>query len=294
LPEKSRRKTFILDARDRRLVLGEQTKVMGVVNLTPDSFSRDGRIFRRQNNPQQYTAYALRLEKEGADIIDLGGESTRPGASAVSVSEETRRVIPALTLLRKRSKVFISIDTHKIEVARSALDAGADIVNNIMGTRLTRSFLSMVKNYGAALVLMHMRGTPRTMQKKTNYKNLIINIIGELRSSLEKCLEIGIKSDKIIIDPGIGFAKTAAQNFEILKRLSEFQKLRCPILVGTSRKSFIGKVLNADVSQRAWGTAATVAASVLHGAHIVRVHDVKEAKQVVTVADAILNPSLVA
>ncbi len=294
MPEKSRRKTFILDARDRRLVLGEQTKVMGVVNLTPDSFSRDGRIFRRQNNPQQYTAYALRLEKEGADIIDLGGESTRPGASAVSVSEETRRVIPALTLLRKRSKVFISIDTHKIEVARSALDAGADIVNNIMGTRLTRSFLSMVKNYGAALVLMHMRGTPRTMQKKTNYKNLIINIIGELRSSLEKCLEIGIKSDKIIIDPGIGFAKTAAQNFEILKRLSEFQKLRCPILVGTSRKSFIGKVLNADVSQRAWGTAATVAASVLHGAHIVRVHDVKEAKQVVTVADAILNPSLVA
>lgn len=287
------RKTFILDARGRRLVLGEQTKVMGVVNLTPDSFSRDGRLFRRHNDPQEHVLYALRLEKEGADIIDIGGESTRPGASVVSVSEETKRVIPTLSLLRKRSKVFISVDTYKMEVARSALDAGADIVNNIMGTRLTKSFLVMVRNYGAALVLMHMRGTPRTMQKKAEYKNLITNIIDELRISLEKCLEIGIKSDKIIIDPGIGFAKTAAQSFEILKRLSEFQKLRCPILVGTSRKSFIGKVLNADVSRRSWGTAATVTASVLHGAHIVRVHDVKEVKQVVTVADAILNPSVV-
>ena len=292
MPEKFSRKTFILDARGRRLVLGEQTKVMGVVNLTPDSFSRDGRISRRKNDPVEHAAYALRLEQEGADIIDLGGESTRPDACVVSSREEIKRVIPTLTLLRKRSKVFISVDTYKLEVAQPALDAGADIVNNIMGTRLTKPFLSMVKNYGAALVLMHMRGVPQTMQKKTNYGHLINNIIDELRISLEKCLEIGIKSDKIIIDPGIGFAKTAEQNFEILKYLSEFQKLRCPILVGTSKKSFIGKVLNADVAQRAWGTAAAVTASVLGGCHIVRVHDVGEAKQVVTVADAILNPSL--
>lgn len=288
------RKTFILNARGRRLVLGEQTKVMGVVNLTPDSFSRDGRISRQRNDPASHVAYALRMQREGADIIDIGGESTRPGASVVSAAEEVKRVIPTIGLLRKRSKVFISVDTYKSEVAQYALDAGADIVNNIMGTRMTKSFLTMVRNYGTALVLMHMRGTPQSMQKKTKYKNLITNIIGELRNSLEKCLEIGIKSDKIIIDPGIGFAKTATQNFEILKRLSEFQKLRCPILVGTSRKSFIGKVLDADVSERAWGTAATITASVLNGSHIVRVHDVKEAKQVVMVADAILNPSLVA
>ena len=267
--------------------------IMGVVNLTPDSFRGDGHLSRSVQNPSRHCDYALQLIHEGADSIDVGGESTRPHAAVVSVIEEIRRVVPAITLLRKRSKAFISVDTSKIEVARLALDAGADIVNNVMGMRASKEFLKIIRGSGAAFVLMHMRGTPRMMHLRTRYKSLIPEMLDELSISLEKCLDSGIKSDKIIIDPGIGFAKTAQQNLLILRELKKFQYLKRPILIGTSRKSFIGKIINEQVGDRSWGTAATVAAAIINGAHIIRVHDVKEMKQVAAVTDAVLNPTKV-
>jgi dihydropteroate synthase len=279
------RKTFTLNARGRRIILGKKTVVMGVINITPDSFSGDG---RRKYSSAANTTYALKLIENGADIIDIGGESTRPGAKPVSLSEEIKRVIPVVKFLRKKSRVFISVDTYKPEVAVQALESGADIINHVHST-MAESLIRLIKDHDAAVILMHSRGTPQTMQRKTGYKNLVSEIIAELQRSVEKCLSGGIKSDKIILDPGIGFAKTAEQNLELLKHLPQFQKLNFPILVGTSRKSFIGKVLNADVSQRSWGTAATVSASIMNGAHIVRVHDVVAMRQTADMMDAILN-----
>lgn len=259
---------------------------MGVVNLTPDSFSGDG---RRAQTPAANVQFALKMVQEGADLIDIGGESTRPGAKPVSLKEEIRRVIPTVELLRKKSPTFISVDTYKPEVVERALEAGADIINNIKGTVLTKSFLGLIKDYGAAIVLMHMRGTPQTMQSHTQYKDLMGDITAELQKSVEKCLSAGIKSDRIIVDPGIGFSKTAEQNLEILRQLRHFQKLNLPVLVGTSRKSFIGKILDTDVSGRLWGTAATVAVSIVNGAHLVRVHDVKAMRQTADMTDAIVT-----
>ncbi len=285
-------KILKLSTRDRCFELGRRTMVMGVLNLTPDSFSRDGRLSSAKNDPVKNCDYALRMVEQGADIVDIGGESTRPDARPVMESEELKRIMPTLLRLRKKSKVVISIDTTKTEVARRALDAGADMVNNVKGTRATDRFLEIVARYEAAYVVMHSRGTPKTMQSMTTYKDLTGEIIAELKLSLEKCLDRGIKSDKIIVDPGVGFAKTAQQNFLLLKQLKKFQCLKRPILVGTSRKSFIGKLFKADASHRMWATAATVAAAICHGAHIIRVHDVKEMKQVALVTDAILQPSL--
>ena len=293
MPDILRRKLFKINARGRCLVLGQQTTVMGVLNLTPDSFSGDGRLVQGANEPSRHCDHALRLIDEGADIIDIGGESTRPNAKPVDEAEEIERILPTITLLRKRSKVFISVDTHKIETARRALDAGADLVNNIMGTRLSGAFLKMVKDYNAALIVMHSRGNPRSMQSKAKYKDVIEEILGEISISLEKCLDSGIKSDKIIIDPGIGFAKTAQQNFLILRELRKFARLKQPVLIGTSRKSFIGQITQTEVSDRLYGTAATVAAAIMNGAHIIRAHDVKAMKQVATVMDAVLNPAMV-
>ena len=265
---------------------------MGVLNLTPDSFSGDGRLLRARD-PVFHCDYAIRLINEGADIIDVGGESTRPNAPSISAAQEIKRVIPAIAILRKRSNAFISVDTTKIEVAQRALDAGADMVNNVMGTHLSGAFLKMVKEYNAALIIMHSRGNPRSMQSKAKYKDLIGEITDELSISLEKCLDSGIKSDKIIIDPGIGFAKTGQQSFLILRELRKFARLKQPVLIGTSRKSFIGQVTQTDAPDRQWGTAATVAASIMNGAHIIRVHDVKAMKQVARVTDAVLNPAMV-
>lgn len=286
------RKLFKINARDRCLVLGQQTTVMGVLNLTPDSFSGDGRLLRA-HDPVFHCDYAIRLINEGADIIDVGGESTRPDAPSISVAQEIKRVIPAITLLRKRSNAFISVDTTKIEVAQKALDAGVDIINNVMGTRLSGAFLKMVKKYDAALIIMHSRGNSRSMRSKMKYKDLIEDILDELSISLEKCLDSGIKSDKIIIDPGIGFAKTARQSFLVLRELKKFARLKRPVLIGTSRKSFIGQVTQTEAADRLWGTTATVAAGIMNGAHIIRVHDVKTMKQVAMVMDVILNPAMV-
>lgn len=267
--------------------------VMGIVNLTPDSFSGDGRLARAVGDPSRDCDYALMLVRNGADVIDIGGESTRPQAPPVSVQEEIRRVIPVVTLLRKRTDAVISVDTSKPEVAQRALDAGADMINNVMGLRLSSKFLKIIRRSQAAMIIMHMRGSPRTMQFKTKYNSLIPDILDELSISLEKCLDSGVKSDRIMIDPGVCFSKTPQQNLEILKGLQEFRSLKLPVLVGTSRKSFIGKILDVPVDKRSWGTAASVAAAIFGGAHMVRVHDVKEMKQVAAVCDAILNPTAV-
>ncbi len=262
---------------------------MGIVNVTPDSFSGDGCLARGEKTQEKALRRALRMTRQGADIIDIGGESTRPGAARVSAQTETSRIIPVITALAKRSRILLSADTYKSSVAKRALDAGASMINNIKGVRAETSLLKMVRNYEAAIVLMHIQGTPRTMQKSVRYQDVVEDICASLAKSIEICLEIGIKSDKIIIDPGIGFGKTLEHNLEIIRRLARFNCLHKPILIGTSRKSLIGNVLNAAVSRRKWGTAATVSAAIMNGAHIVRVHDVREMKDVAVMTDAILN-----
>jgi dihydropteroate synthase len=275
---------YDLCARDAVLTLGHVTRIMGIVNGSPDSFSGDGKA-----NTDACLRYARKLIRDGADILDIGGESTRPGALSVPLEEEIRRVIPVIDVLARKIKAPISVDTSKLEVARRALDAGASIVNNIRGTQISTGFLKMVRDYKAAIVLMHMRGTPATMQAHAKYKNVVSEVIEELQISVEKCLEIGIKKDRIIVDPGIGFAKTADQNLCLVHHLNRLNVTHCPILLGTSRKSFIGQVLDNEVGDRLLGTAATVIAGVMQGAHIVRVHDVKAIKETLRMTDAILN-----
>ena len=283
------RPRYRVDARGHLLDLGQSTKIMGIVNITPDSFSQDGCWGNGKNSSKRTIKCAERLIAEGADIIDIGGESSRPGATPISAQEEIDRIIPTIRYLAKHAKIPISVDTYKPLVAQCALGAGASIINNIQGTQLQKNLLKIIKNYDAAVILMHMHGLPKTMQKNIRYKNLVPEIIHSLQNSIEKCFESGIKSDKIIIDPGIGFGKTVIHNLEIINRLSDFHKLNHPILIGTSRKSFIGKILNKDVNDRLLGTAATVGASILKGAHLIRVHDVAAMKQITKMTDAILN-----
>lgn len=264
---------------------------MGIINITPDSFSHDGCIRPHSNFTDKAVLLARRLIKEGAEIIDIGGESSRPGSKRISDQTEIKRVIPAIKKLARRLKVPISVDTYKATVAQHALDAGASIINNIKGVQSEKALLKMVRNYGACIVLMHMKGTPRTMQKRVHYSDLMNEIFASLQKSIENCLEFGIKSDRIIIDPGIGFGKTLENNLEIIDRLDELKALNQPILIGTSRKSFIGKTLQKDVDKRLMGSVATVCASILKGVHIVRVHDVKQMLDIVKMSDAIINHS---
>lgn len=275
---------YDLCARDAVLKLGHATKIMGIVNGSPDSFSGDGK-----RGIDACLHYARKLIREGADILDIGGESTRPGSLSVAPEVEIRRVIPVIDVLARKIKIPISVDTSKLEVARRALDAGASIVNNIRGTQISTGFLRMVRDYKAAIVIMHMRGTPATMQARAKYQNVVDEVIEELQISVEKCLEIGIKKDKIIVDPGIGFSKSPDQCLCLINYLNHFNILHCPILLGTSRKSFIGQILQKDAGKRLMGTAATVTAGVMQGAHIVRVHDVKAIKETLKMTDAILN-----
>lgn len=262
---------------------------MGILNMTPDSFSGDGCFTGSQNALRRAVKLAQHFVREGADIIDVGGESSRPGSRKISAHEELRRVIPAIRALARTIKIPISVDTYKPLVARHALDEGASIVNNIMGTKMEKSFLRMIRQYGAAIVLMHMRGTPRTMQRNVRYKNVISEIIDSLKKSMENCLEIGIKSDKIIVDPGIGFAKTAEHNLEVIKHLRQFTVLKRPLLIGVSRKSFIGKVLEKDVSRRLHGSLAAACVGIVNGAHIIRAHDVGPTREAAMMTDAILQ-----
>ncbi len=263
---------------------------MAIINVTPDSFSQDGCLQKHKDYVRAACRLAKGFVREGADILDVGGESSRPGARPVTVKEELRRVIPVIEALKEQVPVPISVDTYKPQVAQAALKAGASIVNNIKGTQVQRSLIKWVCEYNAAIVLMHMGGrSPATMQRKIFYRNLIDEIIVSLKKSMEICLDFGLKLDKIIVDPGIGFGKTVEHNCEIIQRLADFAQLRRPILVGTSRKSFIGKILGNDEKERLLGTGATVCASVMNGAHIVRVHDVAAMAKVVRMTDALLS-----
>lgn len=274
----------------RSLNWGQQTYLMGVLNVTPDSFSDGGQF----NNLAAALARAHRLIEDGADILDIGGQSTRPQADMVSLSEELDRVIPVVQAVRMGSSQYppssipISVDTTRAEVAEAAVKAGADIVNDISGGTYEAEMLPTVAALGVPVVLMHIRGTPKTMQQLTDYKDVVGEIGAFLQQQVERSLHLGISKAHIAIDPGIGFAKTYAQNLEILRRLKDLRVIGCPILIGASRKSFIGHILDQpDPQQRVWGTAAACCAAIANSADIVRVHDVKEMRDVCRVADAI-------
>ena len=278
-----------------------KTSIMGVINITPDSFSGDGLLrasdskFPPQNvadSPSKLASqadilhYAEGLAKDGADIIDIGGESSRPGAKAVSIKEESARVLPAIKILAKKIKIPISIDTYKPEVARRALDNGAVVINDITGLR-DPAMARIAAKYKAAVVIMHMKGRPRTMQKNPVYDSLINEIVDFLDKAVETAVSLGIDRNKIIIDPGIGFGKLPEHNLEILKKLKSFKVLGLPILVGPSRKSFIGKILKVSPQERVFGTVCACVLASQNGANIVRVHDVKAVKQALKIADKI-------
>jgi dihydropteroate synthase len=255
---------------------------MGIVNVTPDSFSDGGRFL----DPKLAVEHCLRLAEDGADILDIGGESTRPGAPEVPVEEEERRVLPVIEAVAARLDVPISIDTSKAEVARAALDAGAAIINDVTAGA-DPALLALAAERDVPVVLMHMKGTPRTMQLEPRYADVLAEIAAFLEARCAAAVAAGVAPERLIVDPGIGFGKTVGHNLEILARLHELHALGRPLLVGPSRKSFIGKTLGLDVEERLMGTAAAVTACVLAGAHIIRVHDVAEMRQVCRIADAL-------
>jgi dihydropteroate synthase len=284
------KKTFHLKLRSGSLRLGERTLVMGVLNVTPDSFSDGGKFF----DVKRAARHALAMQRDGADILDIGAESTRPGSVGISAAEELRRLLPVLQALRGKLKIPISVDTQKPAVAELALGAGAEIVNDISGLRSDPQLARVATEHGAPLILMHMRGTPRTMQKGPFARDVMRDVLNGLRESVATAKKFGVKQSQIIIDPGIGFGKSYSQNYELLAKLPELAKLGYPLMVGTSRKGFLGVTLakngkSAPPEERIFAPAATVAASILNGAQIVRVHDVAEMAQVARIADAVLN-----
>ena len=279
------RKSCILRARDRSLELGPATRTMAVINVTPDSFSDGGQFF----DPNQAVDRCLELAAQGADILDIGGESTRPGVSPIPVEEELDRVLPVLEGIRGRTPCLVSIDTYKSRVAAAAVDAGAHIVNNVGALNLDAGVAEIAGRTGAAIVLMHMRGTPRTMQNLPPSRDILNEIEQDLNRAVDRSRSYGIARDRIILDPGIGFGKTVEDNLKILNRLSRLGRLRFPILVGTSRKSFLGKILDIPVQERLLATAASVVMAVVGGAHIVRVHDLAEMVHALRIADSILG-----
>ena len=273
----------MMNCRGKSLTFGKCTRIMGILNVTPDSFSDGGRYL----DVDHAIAYAHQMVEDGADIIDIGGESSRPGALPVSIDEELARVLPVIEDLANRTATLISIDTYKSAVARRALQAGAHIVNDITALGDVE-MARVVAEMDAGLILMHMKGVPRTMQRSPVYHDLIDEVQTFLRQRVDKAQAEGVCPDQIMIDPGIGFGKTAEHNIEILRRLDAFRSLDKPILIGTSRKSFIGRLLNLpNPDDRLEGTAATVAWAIAHGADVVRVHDVKAMCQVAQMTDAI-------
>jgi dihydropteroate synthase len=269
----------------RALALGERTVVMGVVNVTPDSFSDGGALF----HPAKAVDAGVQMVEQGAGIIDIGGESTRPGASTIDDAEEHRRVIPVIEALARRVDVPISIDTYKASTADAALAAGASIVNDISGLRYEPELADVVARRGAAIILMHTRGRSRDMYEQASYGDVVAEVLDELRESMSFATGAGIARGSTLVDPGLGFAKEAAHSFEALARLDEFGELGCPLVVGPSRKSFLARPLGGAVpaTSRDWATAAAVTAAVLAGAHVVRVHAVSEMLQVARIADEI-------
>jgi dihydropteroate synthase len=287
MKESCMRRPFALRAGDYVLNLGERTVVMGVLNVTPDSFSDKGRYF----DVNAAVERAWRIAGEGADILDIGGESTRPGSHGISVEEESRRVLPVLEALAKGKKypIPISIDTTKSEIAGASMERGAAIINDISSLQKDPAIGVEAARSGAALILMHMRGEPANMQSIPASDDILRDVEIWAQEAVARARSSGVSSDKVVLDPGIGFGKTAAQNFEIIANLDRLAAAGFPILVGTSRKSFIGSIIKKPAGELVLGTCATVVASIIYGAHMVRVHDVAAAREVADVADAIVR-----
>jgi dihydropteroate synthase len=288
-----RRKMFRLKLPSRTLSLGERTMVMGVLNVTPDSFSDGGNFVE----PESAVEHAFAMERAGADLIDIGGESTRPGSEETPASKELDRILPVLEALHGRLKIPISVDTRRATVAELCLRAGAEIINDVSGLQSDPRIAEVAARWRVPLVLMHMRGEPRTMQKAGFAHDVLRDVTQGLRTAASIARKAGVAQSQIIFDPGIGFGKSFAQNYELLEKLPLLARLGYPLLVGTSRKGFLGATLARDgqpaqPQERIWGTAATVTASILSGAHIVRVHDVPEMVQVARVTDCLANPRL--
>jgi dihydropteroate synthase len=285
-----KRRKFQLRLPSGALALGERTLVMGVLNVTPDSFSDGGKFL----DPQRAVEHALEMERAGADLLDIGGESTRPASTGTPADTELARILPVLESLRGVLKIPISIDTRKSQVAEAAIGAGAQIINDVSGLRNDPRIAEVAHRRGVPLIVMHMRGEPQTMQKKPFARDVLKDVTQGLRASISIARKAGVAKSQIIIDPGIGFGKSFEQNYELLRKLPELAKLGYPLLVGTSRKGFLGATLaragkSAPAEDRLWATAATLTASILGGAHIVRVHDVAEMTQVARVADCLLD-----
>ncbi|MGD9322351.1 MAG: dihydropteroate synthase, partial [Desulfobacteraceae bacterium] len=270
------------------LELGRRTHIMGVLNVTPDSFS-DGGIYFQGDKAIEH---GLSMAKDGADIIDVGGESTRPYSEKISAEEELDRVIPVIQALSKDLRIPVSIDTCKADVARKALKAGASIINDISALRFDPAMIPVAAEAGVPVILMHMQGTPTDMQANPTYENLIPEILDFLKSAMDRGVAGGIRKDMIIVDPGIGFGKTFDHNLQIIRELAEFNVLERPILLGPSNKAFIGHILDKKPHERDTGSMAAVAAGVLNGAHIVRVHNVKKTMETVRMIDAIKRGSV--
>jgi dihydropteroate synthase len=278
------RREYRITLRGGEAVLGARTWVMGVLNVTPDSFSDGGRFL----DPEVALAQGLALFEQGADIVDIGGESTRPGDRKVLEAEdEIRRVVPLIKALRDRGAGALSVDTTKAAVAAAALDAGADIVNDVSGFTFDPALAPLLARRGVPAVVMHLRGDFSAMHREPRYEDVMGEVVAELRQRVAAAESAGVGRGQLILDPGVGFAKNAAHSLEVLRRLPEMEALDRPLLVGPSRKSFIGKVLDLPVGERLMGTAAAVAACVLAGAHVVRVHDVRPMLEVARMCDAI-------
>ena len=282
------RKEFTLQINGKDYTLGPRTWISGIINVTPDSFS-DGALYFDKDKAVER---GLELVSEGSDIVDIGGESTKPGSEPVSVEEELSRAIPVVSALRKKTEALISIDTTKSEVAEAALDAGADIINDISSLRFDLRMGPLAARRDVPVILMHMKGTPKTMQLNPSYENVMVEVKAFLEEMLETAEAYGIKKEKLIIDPGIGFGKRFEDNLTLIKNLGYLKDLDQPILVGISRKSFIGKILNVPPHRRLEGTIASAILSIVNGAHILRVHDVASVKKAILVVEAIMNENI--
>lgn len=282
--------TYQIQCGSKTLDLSSRTHIIGILNVTPDSFSDGGKFYRAELAIER----GIQMTEEGADIIDIGAESTRPGAEPISIEEELQRLMPVLEGLLKKIAVPISVDTYKSAIANAALKAGAHIINDISGLRFDPNMKEVIARYQVPVIIMHIKGEPRNMQQNPCYDDLIGEIHEYLAESIRLAEQAGISRKKIIIDPGIGFGKRISDNYEILKYLSRFNRLSCPILIGPSRKSFIGKVLDLPPDQRLEGTIAAVVIGIRNGAHIVRVHDVKQIARACRIADLLAGKTLIA
>ena len=275
----------VLKYKDSSLMFTDGPKLMGVVNVTPDSFSDGGKFF----STQAAVEHGIALAEQGADILDIGGESTKPGSESVGSEEETRRVLPVIKQLREKVKIPLSVDTMKADVAAEALENGADIVNDVSAMSFDNAMSGVVKKYRAGVVLMHMQGTPRTMQMSPEYHDVIGEILSYLEQRANFAVQMGIDREHIAIDPGIGFGKTIRHNLLILKEIKAFKALGFPVLIGASRKSFIGKITESDTGERLSGSLASALWAATHGVDIIRVHDIKETKQALVMTNHIMD-----